>query len=81
VIRSRIARLAGHTAHTGDILNFMVGKHEGKRPLRKCRRRWEDNIKVDIETIGFMGADCIHMAQDRDQWLALTSPVMNFRVP
>jgi hypothetical protein len=52
-----------------------------KRPLGKPRRRWEDNIKMDIKEIRSEVVDCMHLAQDRDQWWAVVSTVMNLRVP
>jgi hypothetical protein len=58
-----------------------VGKPEGKRPLRKPRRRWVDNIKMDLRETGFDGMDWIDLAQDRDQWRALVNTVMNLWVP
>jgi hypothetical protein len=60
---------------------IFVGKLEGKRPLGRPRRRWVDNIKVDLKEIGWDGMDCIDPAQDRDQWRALVNTVMNLRVP
>jgi hypothetical protein len=62
------------------VYRVLVGKPEGKRPLVKSRRRWEDNIKMDNEEGGW-GVDWIDLAQDRDRWRALVSAVMNFRVP
>jgi hypothetical protein len=59
----------------------LVGKPEGKRPLRRPRHRWVDNIKIDIREIGWDGMDWIGVAQDRDQWRALVITVMNLRVP
>ena len=59
----------------------LVGKHEGKRPLGRPRRRWEDNIKMDLQEVGRGGGDRMELAQDRDRWRALVSTVMNFRVP
>ena len=59
----------------------LVGKPEGKRPLGRPRRRWEDNIKMDLQEIGGGSGDCMELAQDRDRWRALVSTVMNFRVP
>jgi hypothetical protein len=53
----------------------------GRRPLGKPRRRWEDNIKMDLREIGFGDVDWIHWAQDRDRWLALVITVMNLRIP
>jgi hypothetical protein len=60
---------------------ILVGKPEGKRPLGRSRRRWEDNIKMDLREIGLGGMDWIDLAQDRDQWSALVNTVMNFRFP
>jgi hypothetical protein len=54
---------------------------EGKRPLEKPRRRWADDIKMDLREVGWVGMDWIDLAQDRDQWKALVNVVMNFRVP
>jgi hypothetical protein len=59
---------------------FLLGKPEGKRPLRRPRHRWEDNIKKDLREIGWGGMDWIDLAQDRDQWKALVNTVMNLRV-
>ena len=56
-------------------------KHEGKRPLGRPRRRWEDNIKMDLQEVGCGGTDWIEMAQGRDRWRALVNAVMNLRVP
>jgi len=58
----------------------LVGKHEGKRPLGRPRRRWEDNIKMDLREMGG-GGDRMELAQYRDTWRALVNSVMNFRVP
>jgi hypothetical protein len=58
-----------------------VGKPEGKRPLGRPRRRWVDNIKMDLREIGRDGVGWIAMAQDRDQWRALVNAVFNLRVP
>ena len=59
----------------------LVGKPEGKRPLGRPRRRWEENIKVDLEEVGRGCGDWMGLAQDRDRWRALVSTVMNFGVP
>jgi hypothetical protein len=59
----------------------LVGKSEGKRPLGRSRRRWEDNIKIDVWEIGLESEGWIRVAQDTDQWRALVNTVMNFRVP
>jgi hypothetical protein len=58
-----------------------VGKPEGRRPLGIPRRRWVDNIKMDLRETGWDGVDWIDLAQDRDQWRALVNTVMNLRVP
>ena len=59
----------------------LVGKSEGKRPLRRPRRRWEDNINMDLQEVECWGVDWIELAQDRDRWRALVTAVMNIRVP
>jgi hypothetical protein len=63
----------------GDMI--LVGKPEGKRLLGRRRRRWMDNIKIDLREIGWDGMDWIDMTQDRDQWRALVSTVINLQVP
>jgi hypothetical protein len=60
---------------------FLVGRPEGTRPLERPRRRWEDNIKMDLQDVGGGGGDWMERDQDRDRWRALVSTVMNFRVP
>jgi hypothetical protein len=60
---------------------ILVGKPEGKRPLGRPRRRWVDNIIMDLRDIGWNGMDWIELAQDRDQWKAFVNTVMNLRVP
>ena len=57
------------------------GKPEGKRPVGRPRRRWEDNIKMDLEKVGRGCGDWMELAHDRDSWRALVSTVMNLRVP
>jgi hypothetical protein len=59
----------------------LVGKPEGKRPLGRPRRRWVDNIKMDLREIGWDGMGWIVLAQDRDQWRALVNAIMDLRVP
>jgi hypothetical protein len=64
-----------------DAYRALVVKPEGRRPLGRPRRRWEDNIKMDLGEIGWGGMDWINLAQDRDRWRALVKAVMNHRVP
>jgi hypothetical protein len=59
----------------------LVGKPEGRKPLGRPRRRWEDNIKMEHREVGWDGIDCIDSAQDRDRWRAFVNAVMNLRVP
>jgi len=59
----------------------LAGKPEGRRPLERPRRRWEDNIRMDLREVGCGGVDWMELAQDRDGWRALVSAVMNLRVP
>jgi hypothetical protein len=63
------------------VYGVLVGSPEGKRPLRRLRRRWEDNIKMDLKETGIDGANWIRLAQDRVQWRAFVNTVMNLRVP
>ena len=82
VVKSRM-RWEGHVARMGDgrgVHRVLVGKPEGKRSLGRPRRRWEDNIKVDLQDVGG-GGDWMKLAQDRDRWRALVDMVMNSRVP
>jgi len=60
---------------------ILVGKPEGKRPLARQRRRWEDNINIDLQEVGCWGMDWIELAQDRDRWREFVNAVMNLRVP
>jgi hypothetical protein len=84
MIKSRRMRWAGHVARMREKRNayrILVGKPEGKKPLGTPRRRWEDNIKIDLRETGWDRIDWIDLAQDRDQWRALVNTVMNLRVP
>jgi hypothetical protein len=64
------------------VYRVLVGKPEGKRPLWRPRRRWEDNIKMDLhQEVGCEGMNWFELAQDRDRWRALVTAVMNLRVP
>jgi hypothetical protein len=60
---------------------ILVGRPEGRRPLGRPRRRWEDNIKTELQEVGWHGMAWIDMAQDRDRWRAVVNAVMNFLVP
>jgi hypothetical protein len=82
MINSRRMIWAEHVARMGEKRNayrILVGNPEGKRPLGRSRRKWEDNIKMDLRAIGSGGMDWIDLAQDRDQWRALVNTVMNIR--
>jgi hypothetical protein len=82
-IKSRRMRWAGHMTRMGEgrnVYRVLVGKPEGKRPLGRPRRRWEDGIKMDLREIGWGGVEWIHLAQDRDRWRAVVNAVMNLRV-
>jgi hypothetical protein len=84
VVKWRRMRWAGHVARMGEergAHRLLVGKPEGKRPLGRPRRRWENNIKMDLQEVGVGRGDWIESAQDRDRWRALVSTVKNFRVP
>ena len=63
------------------VQRVLVGKPEGKRPLGRPRRRWEDNINMDLQEVGVSCVDWMGLAQVRDRWRALVSMVRNFRVP
>jgi len=75
--------MGGASALMGEgrgVHRVLVGKPEGKRPLGRPRRRWEDNIKMDFREVGW-GGDWMELAQDRDRWRALVNTVMNLRFP
>jgi hypothetical protein len=76
-------RWAGHVARLGEekkVYKFLVGMPEGRKPLERPRRRWEDGITMNLREIVLGGVDWIRLAQDRDRWLADVSAVMNLRV-
>ena len=84
VIKSRRMRWVGHVARMEegrDVHKVLVRKLEGKRPLGRPRRRWEDNIKMDLQEVGRGCRDWMELAKDRNRWRVLVSTVMNFRVP
>jgi len=83
VVKSRRMKWEGHVARMGDgrvVHKVLVGKPEGKRLLGRPRRRWKDNIKMDLRKLGWSG-DWMELAQDRDRWRALVNKVMSFRFP
>jgi hypothetical protein len=63
------------------VYRVLLRKPEGKRPLGRPRRRWVDNIRMDLQNVGCRNMDWIGLAQDRDRWRTLVSAVMNLRVP
>jgi hypothetical protein len=82
-VKSRRMRWVGHVARMGEerkVYKVLVGEPEGKRPLGRPRRRWEDGIRMDLREIGLGGVDWIRLSQDRDRWRAVVSAVMNLRV-
>jgi hypothetical protein len=82
-IKSRRMRWAGHVAHMGEerkAYKVLVGKPEGKRPLGRLRRRWEDGIRMDFREIGWRGVDCVRLVQDRDRWRAVVNVMINLWV-
>jgi len=84
VVKWRRMRWAGHVARMGEdrgVHRVLVGKPEEKRPLGRPRRRWEDNIKMDIQEVGGGRGDWMELVQDRDKWRALVGTVRDFRVP
>ena len=77
-------RWAGHVARVWErrgVYRVLAGRPEGKRPLGRRRRRWEDNIKMNFQEVGGGRGDWMELAQDRDGWRALVGTVRNFRVP
>ena len=84
VIKASRMRWAGHVVGMGEgrgIYRVLVGKPEGKRPLGRPRRRWKNNIKMDLQEVVCGGMDWIEVAQDRDTWRELVNSVMNLWVP
>jgi hypothetical protein len=84
IIKSKRMRWAGNVACMGEKRNayrLLVGKPEGKRPLGRPRRRWVDNIRMDLREVGWGDVDWIGLAQDRNRWRAPVNSVLNLRVP
>jgi hypothetical protein len=84
IIKLRRMRWAGHVARMGEKRNayrLLVGKLEGKRPLRRPRRRWVDNIRMRLGEVGWGDVDWIGLAQDRNRWRAVVNSVLNLWVP
>jgi hypothetical protein len=84
VAKSRRMRWAGHVACMGEgrgVYRVLVGKPVGKIPLGRPRRRWEDNIKMNLQDVGGVCGDWMELAQDRDRWRALVNAVTKFRFP
>jgi len=84
VIKSRRMRWAGHVARMGEereVYRVLVGKPEGKRPLGRPRRRWLDNIRMDLQDVGCGYMDWIGLAHDTDKWPKFVSALMNLLVP
>ena len=84
VVKSRRMRWAGHVARMGEervVQRVLVGKPEGKRPLGRPRRSWEDNIKMDLQEVGGGRVYWMELGQDRDGWWALVGTLRKFRVP
>ena len=82
-LKSGRMRSAGHVARIEQSINayrVLVGKPEGKRPLGRPRRRWEDNIKMDLREVGCDAGEWLALSEDRDQWRAYVRAVMNLRV-
>jgi hypothetical protein len=83
IIKARRMKWAEHVARIGEKRNtcmLLVGKPEGRRPLGRPRRKWVDNIRMDLVEVGCCDVDWIGLAQDRDRWRAHVNSVLNFRV-
>jgi hypothetical protein len=84
MIKSGMMRWAGHVACMGEgrgVYRVLIGKHERKRPLGRPRRRWEDNIKMDLRKMVMYGSSWVRLAQDRLRWRTFVNTVMNLQIP
>jgi hypothetical protein len=84
IIKSRTMRWAGHVARMGEkrnVYRLLVGKLGSKRPLRRPKCRWVDNIRMDLGEVGWGDVDWIGLAKDRNRWRARVNLVLNFQVP
>jgi hypothetical protein len=84
VVKSKRMKWVGHVARMREergVHRVLVGKHEGKKPLGRSKRRWEDNIKKNVQQDGGGCGDWMELAQDRNSWWTIVSPVKNLRVP
>jgi hypothetical protein len=84
IMKARRMRWSGHVARMGEKRNtytFLVGKPDERRPLRRPRRRWLNNIRMDLVEVGWCDLDCNSLAEDRDRWIALVNSVLDLRVP
>jgi hypothetical protein len=76
-----VSERGGHIWGRGEVHRILVGRPEGRRPFGRPRHRWEDNIKMDLQEVGWDGVARIDVTQDRDRWRAVVNAVMNLRVP
>jgi hypothetical protein len=82
VFENRVLRRTfGPKREKRNAYKLLMGKPEGKRPLGRPRRRWVDNIRMDLEEVGWGDVDWIGLAQDRNRWIALVNSILNLRVP
>jgi hypothetical protein len=83
-MKARKMTWEGHVARRGEKRNpcrLLVGKPEGRRPLGRPRRRWVDNIRMDLVEVGWGDVDWVGLAEDRERWRALVNSILNLRVP
>jgi len=80
-VTNEMGRTCGAYGEDRGVHRVLAGKPEGKRPLGRPRRRWEDNIKMDLQAVGAGRGDWMELAEDRDRWWALVGTVKDFRVP